>query len=110
EEGVDASVLRCLPALGQLRHDFLLLVDANQAVEHQLRDAQRDRFVAGDWVERRRPAVLAVVEDATVRAPVAFRRGLRRETQSQYRNSRDQLHSCLPQRILTSPALRCSME
>src|SRR6266702_308882 len=99
KERVDAAVLRRFPALGQLRHDFLLLVDADQTAEHQLRDAQRDRLVAGDRVERRRPAVLAVVEDAAVGAPVGLRRGVRRNAQrarrAQYCNSQDRFHTSL---------------
>ena len=101
EEREYAAVLGRLPALGQLRHDFLLLVDADQAVEHELRDAQRNRLVARDRVERRRPPVLAVVEDAAVGAPVALRRGMRRkarchgDAQAQYRNSKDPFHKFL---------------
>src|SRR6185295_18358493 len=98
-----------------LRHDFLLLVDADQAVEHQLRDAQRDRLVAGDRIERGGAPVLAVVEQAAVRSSVVLRRGLQRERKDrpdqEYKlQYRSRFHGSLPQRILTSPALRCSME
>ena len=74
EEGVGAPVLRHLPALGQLGDDRLLLVDPDQPVEHQLRDAQRDHLVARDRIEGGRPAVLAVGQDAAVRPAVVLRR------------------------------------
>ena len=71
-EGVAATVLARLPALRQLGDDFLLRVDADQAVEDQLGDAQRDHLVAGDRIERRGAAVLAVPQGASVRPPVVL--------------------------------------
>ncbi len=106
EESEHAAVLRGLPALGQLRHDFLLLVYAHEAVEHELGDAQRNRLVAGDRVERRRPAELAVVENAPVGVAVGLRRGVRRKgecrrgARAQYCNSgQDRFHRYLAFRL-----------
>src|SRR3990172_2962550 len=91
EEDVGAPVLRNVPALGELGDDLLLLVEPHQPVEDELRDPERHHLVAGDGVQGRRTAVLAVVQGPPVRPAVlpGTRRPRRGGGQAEYEQNND---------------------